>query len=569
MRVEASDARIEEILTAGRYVIPRFQRDYSWDLANVEDFWNDIVGESGAADPGGDYFIGAMVVYEEGSALFGVIDGQQRLTTITVLLSVIRDAFDGLGHRDDLASGVQQYISRPDRRNRQQLTLQTEDAYPFLQEGIQRFPPNSGEIPRREDEYLIAAARDKLRELVALDLRDASAGASGVKEEQQRQLDRLESIRDTVLNLQLVRVVVDTVDDAYRIFETLNSRGKDLETHDLIKNQLLRLLPAGSGQADRPLDRWKELMEKVGAYAGDIDADDFFLHSWLSREPYVAKKRLFERFRTQLTSAREAEAELERLGKDADLYAVLANPAAGSWHSSEAPLAGALEALALFRVTQPFPFLLALLRARREGSMRMPAVKVAATAVENFHFLTTAVAARSSSGGVSALYARHARGLFAARDRSAQSEAAQELAADLRSRVPDRDVFQAGFQTIAFSATRPRQRDLVEYILRRLYGDETHAPGPRGWTIEHLASQSASVDPSAVAQVGNLILVPESVNVRLNSKPFPAKQEILRQANGVYVDPAILAADEWGEAEIADRTSNLAEHAYTSVWRIP
>ena len=69
----SGDKSIGDILGSHFFKIPRFQRPYSWDRENVEDFWTDAL-----QSPEADYFIGSMVVYKEAENMFGVVDGQQR-----------------------------------------------------------------------------------------------------------------------------------------------------------------------------------------------------------------------------------------------------------------------------------------------------------------------------------------------------------------------------------------------------------------------------------------------------------------------------------------------------------
>jgi uncharacterized protein with ParB-like and HNH nuclease domain len=90
MNVEARSQIIENVLRKGQYIIPGYQREYDWTEENINEFLNDIKDSNEK-----NYFIGHMVC--EGNyngATFEVIDGQQRITTITIMLSVIRDIFD-------------------------------------------------------------------------------------------------------------------------------------------------------------------------------------------------------------------------------------------------------------------------------------------------------------------------------------------------------------------------------------------------------------------------------------------------------------------------------------------
>lgn len=133
MIIKPTDRTIKTLLDTGFYKIPRFQRPYSWDKENVDDFWTDVT----SADP--DYFIGSFVLYHEhvNSDVFMVVDGQQRLTTITLLLAAVRNAFHTLGHKG-LATGVQKLIEREDINNERHYVLRTETSYPFMQEYIQK-----------------------------------------------------------------------------------------------------------------------------------------------------------------------------------------------------------------------------------------------------------------------------------------------------------------------------------------------------------------------------------------------------------------------------------------------
>src|ERR1043166_6394303 len=106
MKIESLDQEIRTLLSSGYYTIPRFQRPYSWTRENIQEFWDDVVRDNPE-----DYFIGSMVVSKETNQRFGVVDGQQRLTTIMILLACIRDAL-AKHNFQDLAKGIQGLIER-------------------------------------------------------------------------------------------------------------------------------------------------------------------------------------------------------------------------------------------------------------------------------------------------------------------------------------------------------------------------------------------------------------------------------------------------------------------------
>lgn len=133
MKITSLDKEIRKVFETGYYHITRFQRPYSWEKEQVSEFWHDTIIESET-----DYFIGSIVVYKKSDELFGIVDGQQRLTTITMLLCAIRDYYSAEGF-ENLAKGVHALIEKKDLNNDQQFILQTETSYPYFQEHIQKF----------------------------------------------------------------------------------------------------------------------------------------------------------------------------------------------------------------------------------------------------------------------------------------------------------------------------------------------------------------------------------------------------------------------------------------------
>lgn len=172
------------------------------------------------------------------------------------------------------------------------------------------------------------------------------------------------------------------------------------------------------------------------------------------------------------------------------------------------------------------------------------------------------------------MYASSARQLFRATTSQQRATVLTELRQKLRDRKPTRDEFTAAFKTVRFTEVDQSQRRLVKYILSRLDGahDEGAAIDYDRMTIEHLAPQNPSAPGAAVSaehvgQLGNLLLVTEAMNQQLENKSFAAKLPILKKAKS-WVDPRILNASQWGEAEIDKRTIDLAALAYDKVWKL-
>jgi len=152
MKIESTDVDIRTLLTSGYYSVPRFQRPYSWDQENIREFWDDVVRDNPE-----DYFIGSMVVYKKGNQRFGIVDGQQRLTTITILLSVLRDTLGSIGEKN-LALGLHALIERNNIDDEPEFVLATESSYPYFQDSIQKFgTPELAHDLHREEKNLQSA----------------------------------------------------------------------------------------------------------------------------------------------------------------------------------------------------------------------------------------------------------------------------------------------------------------------------------------------------------------------------------------------------------------------------
>ncbi len=173
------------------------------------------------------------------------------------------------------------------------------------------------------------------------------------------------------------------------------------------------------------------------------------------------------------------------------------------------------------------------------------------------------------------MYASAAQRLLAAGDLAAKQAVVDELRRRVAapSRVPTLEEFSAAFAEVRSSRTYTQQKGLALYVLRGLHAHSAASPADlKRLTVEHLAPQGGSTAVSAfdVARLGNLLLLPPTLNEQLGDKPFAAKRELLREAagRGVHVDPRILQAEEWGAQQIIERTKSLAEEAYNHVWTL-
>jgi len=257
VKIQSIDRSVNDLLKGSFYAIPRFQRPYSWDRENIEEFWTDIFVNSGV-----DYFIGSMVTYKPtNSETAFVVDGQQRLTTIIMLLAAIRNALVDAAFAD-LGAGVQALIERRDLDNQPQYTLQTETSYPYFQEYIQSSAAPEVEPQVGEEEQALLRTFRYLTQQVADTTNSILKDKTLENEAAKKQLrSKLLGMRDKVLSLKVISIDLDNEDDAYTIFETMNTRGKDLAPSDLVKGHLTKLLRPSNKNVDLTKDAWNKMVE--------------------------------------------------------------------------------------------------------------------------------------------------------------------------------------------------------------------------------------------------------------------------------------------------------------------
>ena len=564
MKIESNDKTVDQLLKANVFVIPRFQRAYSWEQDQIIQFWQDINDSLGET-----YFIGSMVVYDLDRSSVAVVDGQQRLTTITILLCAIREAYKKLG-RSDLADGLQAYIEQRNRENRTEYVLQTESSFPFLQEEVLKNSPSEAIYEVGHEEVAIQRAYNLFKEKIAEELQPILDNKEQSKDDNLHDsVAMLSKIRDTVFDLSVIVVSLDNEDDAYLIFETLNTRGKDLALSDLLRNHFTKFIKP-TGGVDNAKLKWTKVLDVIDSSTVRLNADTFIVHSWQSRYDFVTKAKIFQKAKQRIDK-KNAKSHLDRFVSDAGHWRSIFDTDF-EWTKSEKEVARSLGALSTFKVVQPTPGILSLIRAYRDGVIKYKVLRNAIDAIEKFHFAFNAVTSSRSSGGISGMYSLLGRGVFDAKDGQEASQHIQSLIKKLREREPPESEFHAGFEQIVYTKLHSSQKSLVQYILKKvaLFEKQPFIGETDDLTIEHLISQSkrkVGVSEKTIGQVGNLILVDAETNGKLETNDFKIKKQIL-QDRGYKLPQLFLDADELNDDLIAENTKRISDLARERIWKV-
>lgn len=600
------------------YVIPAYQRPYVW---NEEDqwapLWDDIVrvteshlGVGSRAFP--SHFLGAVVFELMRSGSVGitaldVIDGQQRLTTLQLLLDAVEEVLSSRGH------GEQAELL-------EELILNGQSSYRGTTQRFKLWPSQANQTE-------FAYAMDPDRETKPLETGQLVGAHTFFKEEATRWLlgsadddgavpPASESERATelarTLASRLVVVAIDLTgdDDAQLIFETLNDRGTPLLKADLIKNWVFRL----GARLGADVDRWARVIWE------DFDTDwwreeitqgrmsrsrvDIFLHYWLTMRlrDEVKAELVFRAFtdyaEPQMTDISSADAFLQELRRDADTYrglgALPAHTAAGRFRSR------VIEAMELAATTPVFLFLISQNHGLPTAEIERGLASLESWVVRRTLLQLTSkdmnkliVALLKSLDGVPLENAGAAIHRFLSQQTA--TTRAWPSDAEFVAKIPELRMYRnikQGRIAVVLSAVEEHKRQLDAK-----YGAVSLPPNltlehvmPQKWR-EHWASESELTSEESaerdflVHTLGNLTLVTQALNSSLSNRPWTdsaaeglsgggqeskGKRSILSAFNLIVLNKEIL--DEhptaWSADDIVDRSRRLAE-AITSVWPGP
>lgn len=584
-----------------RYLIPLFQRPYVWTQEKQwEPLWADVVSVAEAIlhspDPASvpPHFLGAVVVEQQRGQVgfipsWHVIDGQQRLTTLQLLLDAVQEVAEELGDSKDAKALQSLVVNDPD------LTAYSDDEFKVWptdrDEDAFRASMTNGVVPdqshaataiARAHAFFSRAARDW-----ALDTDDAGPDA----------VTRIHALVVGLRNhLRVVAIDLEDGDNAQVIFETLNYRGSVLLAADLIKNLIFQ----------RAKSQGLDVFGLYSGYWRDLDGDwwrtevkqgrlmkpriDTFINHWLvmklRRE--VASDRIYAEFRDNIATPGTAlDGLLAEISRDAGLYAAFESQppqtTEGQFHYRvlEALDSGVMMPLVLWFLRWNDAELPITQRTKAFQALESWLVRRAILR------LTT----KDLNRAVLDLLARlDQAGPQTAGDLLEQVLASQESASRLWP--SDDDVRRALLESeLYLLLTRPRLRMILEALEDQTragnYGEGT--PCPRGLTIEHILPQGwrenwpiTPEDAEAAASrdhllhtLGNLTLVSGSLNPALSNRPWctddgQGKRDYLMCHSELKLNASLLKAhvDAWDEASIVARTEVLAT-AIVRIWRRP
>jgi hypothetical protein len=573
MNFQAEPVTINTLLSVSKqYFIPRYQREFSWTKDNIEELWSDLLSCVKYIDSNltcEEYFIGTLVLAgSDESFEVEIVDGQQRLSIITMFISAICRAMNSIGEVRAANSTFDTFIKGSDRRGNEFSKLDKRartDYFKLLVQDIQAHPCE----PVSEEDFLVKDAFTQITKLISQNgIAKSIYKQNRISNDQHT--DALNCLVDLIADhLKVIRVNVLNTDDAYVIFEILNARGINLGPVDLIKNKVLQ-----EWDEQYPLDfakeKWDSISSILSSREVSVNLEDYAVHHWTTTYKYTSKRNLYKVFKRQWVDGNlDPSSYLIDLHEKVVPYMKVVSPQATDWpQADQKPIYNSLLALKVFGVSIMRSFLLSLFTAKNNSRISQRQLIDTLASIENFHFMFNSICSLRPSG-IEGLYAKLARRLNETDNRRSAAEILSELTNTLSNKKPTRSVFQEKFIALNFTNSNTHQKKLIQYIFTKIEKNHrgTNEFEPTDLSLEHILSQS-SAEPY-VGNIGNLLPIGQSLNGDANTADFVRKKEIYSNSDYQTVQYFINENTDnvvWEKEHISQRALDLSNLAYDVIW---
>ena len=575
MNIKPKDKTIKELLLSEhQFVIPRFQREYSWERKHYKEFLEDtldgIIINNGTIT-NNQYFLGTMLFvgdcFENEQEEIVVVDGQQRLTTITILFSALSDRFLELGE-EKLSSQLFRYIMTEDDNGDPIRILKSKTHYPFFSFYIQDWKKENVQEPNSEEEEIIKEAfeylygclsEQKLR--TSLEKRYSSDEVSKIA-----YVDILKAVRDQILGTTFVSISTKDRGQANMIFEILNAKGKNLTDVDLIKNKIFEVVD-DTEPADYAEEKWKSIKNILNSCDNDIGFVQFYRHFWISKYKRSGMSKLYDDFKSAFGNKGKTRYKefLKEIEETAKLYVKIVAPQRNHFKNKKEyfGVVQSLNALTnYFNIVQVRVALIALLEAKDKGIITLTQMKKVIYYLENFHFSFNAVGAQPTNK-LEPIYSAFAIKLRACTEKVEARTILSELIAELDSIYISYKDFEEKFVLMTYTKKDNPSNVKTKYAINKIAsffeGKEVFEDDG---SVEHILPESAD---ERNLNIGNLILLEQVLNEEADDSDYCDKIEVYEKSQYKWIKTFVENHSEWNNEKAEQRAKDLAKFYYTNI----
>lgn len=584
LNFEAKNKTLNEVLfgnTQHYFRIPRYQRPYAWEEEQLKEYWQDLLEEKKT------YFLGSLIFnteYREKEGYVEIIDGQQRMLTTTIFMSVLRDVSKenefNLKDKNKKPKAFCDVIQRQ--------TIEFEDSY-----GNTTFRIMPGESIKEFFEKNIQLEESNIREKQTTTKEeervkknyqffyDKVIGYINQKEEREKKFDRIKSLRQKAGELIAIEIRLESDDVAYEIFETVNARGVGLSVADLLKNLIFSKIKAKK-EKDTAKEDWHEIEKNIEETGFELKR--FIRHYWMSKHDFVTEKKLYTSIKNNISDWEEFIGDLKTASKWYNIIAEGSQKDFDNVKGSE-NIFRSVFAARLMNVTQCNVMFLSLLKNHKKIDIDLSETfKI----IEKFTYQYFAIC-KQPGNKIEKIYSKHAINIQSALENSKEKRLSgniqkvlNELKKELIALLPSKELFVEKYQSLSYGRS-PKQRTLIKYSLEEINKLKNNKNELKidftNVNIEHIMPQepkewglTKKQVSEYVNKIGNLTLLSISLNSTASNKVISKKIIDLEQSELLITKELVSELKNsnflWDQEAIEKRQRNFAELSHSQIWNI-
>lgn len=532
------------------YEVPKYQRDYSWDKEQWSDLWYDLMQMIEEKD---SHYMGYLVLQTSDDINFTIIDGQQRITTICILILAVINYLKKIQCSEDEKKLNEQranallttYIGNIDMItltsvNKLVLNRNNNHFYKTYLSSLQEAPKRG----LNASERLMKNAFDTF--------------SSYLKEQYKNAEELISFVENIVNNLFFTVITVTDELNAFKVFETLNARGVQLSSSDLLKNYLFSV---ANEQHQTKLDELEDLWAEVSDILKETQVSDFLRIYWNSNHKTIRKNQLYKTIRDEIKTSEQSFSLLRDMRKKADIYMALKSSEDELWRNNK-DIRENLELLRLFNVTQPMSLLIS---AYSNLSLKEFDSLLSKIVIISFRYN---IICGKNPNEQEVLYNKLALDI--------ELNKTYNINDLLNSGIYVKDAEFEQIFTYKEFVYNSRNNQIAKYILCKLEKFEYGLTVDRDdTTLEHILpdnpDESWEWDDSAIQQykyrLGNMALLEKGKNSDLGNASYLEKKDVYSKSSIPSTKKIGDTVNEWSESIITTRQQKMSKIA-KGIWQI-
>jgi len=514
-KINFSDDGIGHYIKDNILRVPVYQRPFAWEISNIQDLFEDIKNSYPE-----DYFIGTIVVNSKGD-YFEIVDGQQRLATISLFFSAVRNLLFRENIKDNAKALENDFLQKRSYRGEveQKLKLNNVDNNFYLKWILNK---NNNIKPSKESHERILKSYKFIDEFV-----DNWFKNRGIED-----LYNLVEFIDKKL-----RIIIVTVSDevnAFTVFETLNDRGLALSQTDLIKNYLFNKADNRLGEAQ---DKWLRFTGAIEAAENEDEILQYIKYYWSSKNGLTREKQLFKDIKDKTMNKAQSIALLTNLDKNTQLYLAILNPGHSFWKDYSTNCTEYIFALKELRLTQNRPLLLAILDRLENREVEKALKLIVSWSVRNL------ITGTIGAGTLEKEFSNQARLINEGKVKNAS-----KLRKSIENIIPTDEQFKRAFEIASISKNYIARYYLAE--IEKAYRKTSELgliKNPEKVNLEHILPVNPSnlddwpglneeIHKTYYKRIGNLTLLDKKMNSEEDNSNFKVKIEVYKNSE-VFIEP--------------------------------